>query len=163
MLAFGSFTNKLESASFTSACVYFLVVGLVVTLVVGEVKVAIPVFVIGAVVATVVTVVVSTVGVPVATVGLLVTVGVVVATVGVTVAKVGVVVATVLTVQYELYDSTTNSQNINRSSIQFSDSPGTTSAVTYQYAFAPTGGAGGNARINQYGGATSMVVMEVSP
>ena len=75
----------------------------------------------------------------------------------------GVVVATVLTVQYELYDSTTNSQNINRSSIQFSDSPGTTSAVTYQYAFAPTGGAGGNARINQYGGATSMVVMEVSP
>lgn len=66
-------------------------------------------------------------------------------------------------VQYDLYDSSTNSQTINRSTIQFTDSPGTTSAVTYQYSFAPTGGAGGNARINQYGGATTMVVMEVSP
>jgi hypothetical protein len=75
----------------------------------------------------------------------------------------GTIAATVLTVEYDLYESITNSQVINRSSLQFTDSPGTTSAVTYQYAFAPTGGGAGNARINQYGGATSMVVMEVSP
>lgn len=76
---------------------------------------------------------------------------------------VGGAYTTVHTVSYDLYDSGTNSQTINRSTIQFTDSPGTTSAITYQYAFAPTGGAGGNARINQYGGATTMVVMEVSP
>ena len=76
---------------------------------------------------------------------------------------VGGAYTTVHTVSYDLYDSATNSQTINRSTIQFTDSPATTSAVTYQYAFAPTGAAGGNVRINQYGGATTMVVMEVSP
>ena len=74
----------------------------------------------------------------------------------------GVYVASVHIVQYELYDSATNSQMINRSTIQFTDSPATTSAVTYQYAFAPTNSSG-TARINQYGGATTMVVMEISP
>jgi len=68
----------------------------------------------------------------------------------------------VASVSYDLYDSITNSQVINRSQLQFTDSPGTTSAVTYQYAFAPTQ-VSGTARINQYSYATNMIVMEVSP
>jgi hypothetical protein len=68
----------------------------------------------------------------------------------------------VASVSYDLYDSGANSQLINRSQLQFTDSPGTTSAVTYQYAFAPSN-ASGSARINNYSYATNMIVMEVSP
>jgi hypothetical protein len=70
----------------------------------------------------------------------------------------------VLFVDYELYDSATTSQLISRATLNFTDSPGTTSPVTYQYFFCPdVSSAGANARMNQYGGPTSMVVMEVSP
>lgn len=74
----------------------------------------------------------------------------------------GTVVTSVASVSYDLYESGVNSQLINRSQLQFTDSPGTTSAVTYQYAFAPTH-TGGTARMNNYSYATNMVVMEVSP